>query len=112
MTTNSPNPVDGDVQALIERATTLIAKANVFHREDPFYELDVNLLYIALASLTAEIHSFTFEEDPQPLYTTPPAQMLRPVELPGFTYDAEGEPWIHGDEVVDLLMSLGYEVKS
>lgn len=31
------------------------------------------LFEIALASLNAEIHSYTFEEDPHPLYTAPPA---------------------------------------
>lgn len=30
-------------------------------------------LRIALASLEAEIHSYTFEDDPRPLYTAPPA---------------------------------------
>lgn len=31
------------------------------------------LFEIALASLEAEIHSYTFEDDPRPLYTAPPA---------------------------------------
>ena len=35
--------------------------------------MDNELLAIALASLNAEIHSYTFEEDPHPLYTAPPA---------------------------------------
>lgn len=40
------------------------------------------------------------------------AQFLRPVELPEFVYDPEGEPFLHRDEVVELLRSLGHEVKS
>lgn len=34
---------------------------------------DVEILKIAMASLEAEIHSYTFEDDPRPLYTAPPA---------------------------------------
>ncbi|WP_318587800.1 DUF551 domain-containing protein [Enterobacter hormaechei] len=33
----------------------------------------LDLARIALASLEAEIHSYTFEDDPRPLYTAPPA---------------------------------------
>ncbi|WP_158783709.1 DUF551 domain-containing protein [Pantoea sp. BAV 3049] len=49
------------------------------------------LARIALASLQAEIHSYTFEDDPQPLYTAPPAPAQKWIkcsdELPQF----EGE---------------------
>ncbi|MEB7500022.1 hypothetical protein NGC23_07440 [Leclercia pneumoniae] len=38
------------------------------------------LARIALASLEAEIHSYTFEDDPRPLYTAPPALVV-PDEL-------------------------------
>ena len=36
------------------------------------------LARIALASLEAEIHSYTFEDDPRQLYTAPPAQVAVP----------------------------------
>ncbi|MCK0554674.1 hypothetical protein KFO32_16660 [Pantoea ananatis] len=141
MTTNSPNPVDGDVQALIDHINTqldLLRSVTIKHVDEFQIEdikMDIKVHEIALASLTAEPVGYGNQrkdgtgfgsslrskhlaraEDlvykPVPLYTTPPAQLLRPVELPGFVYDAEGEPWIHGDEVVDLLRSLGHEVKN
>ncbi|TWD32306.1 hypothetical protein [Pantoea sp. SJZ147] len=59
MTTNSPNPVDGDVQALIERLNRIAARLkwnNVGYAQDVLKAVD--------------------------LLTTPPAQLLRPVELP------------------------------
>lgn len=34
-------------------------------------------LRMALASLEAEIHSYTFEDDPRPLYTAPPAPVVQ-----------------------------------
>lgn len=59
MTTNSPYPVDGDVQALIERLNRIAARLkwnNVGYAQDVLKAVD--------------------------LLTTPPAQLLRPVELP------------------------------
>ncbi len=51
-------------------------------RDDPWLGLDEDdsntlaALRIALASLEAEIHSYTFEDDPRPLYTAPPAPVV------------------------------------
>lgn len=39
-------------------------------------EEELELARIALASLEAEIHSYTFEDDPRPLYTAPPAPVV------------------------------------
>lgn len=41
-------------------------------------------LRIALASLEAEIHSYTFEDDPRPLYTAPPAPAFEIKDLEHF----------------------------
>lgn len=106
MTTNSPNPVDGDVQALIEYCQRVLHGSNNGSQMEQVYK-------IALAALTAErcgsliqavnpktgsvnifyrsrgIESIDPEEiaewemqEVEHLYTTPPAQLLRPVELP------------------------------
>ncbi|AMX04560.1 hypothetical protein A0R60_0246 [Enterobacter asburiae] len=45
-------------------------------------EEELELARIALASLEAEIHSYTFEDDPRPLYTAPPA----PIEAEPVAY--------------------------
>ncbi|MBC0853837.1 hypothetical protein [Pantoea stewartii] len=97
MTTNSPNPVDGDVQALIDEVH--------YNLQYCFCsEKTKKLMQIALSALTAEPvawvvmapHGDYIESNPdcvaniegsgdakcKPLYTTPPAQLLRPVELP------------------------------
>lgn len=104
MTTNSPNPVDGDVQALIERLNKLAEKLkwhNVGYAQDIVKAVD--------------------------LLTTPPAQLLRPVELPGgfspaigdifdrqapvMRRDKEDGEWLHKVTVAELLRSLGHEVE-
>lgn len=106
MTTNSPNPVDGDVQALIadcqaeiaeiEKALTTWGDAWI-----PSLQSKLNRQQLALAALTAETvyqliddgkwydaPKYLFDEANQRgdecrmVYTTPPAQLLRPVELP------------------------------
>ncbi|MER1983193.1 hypothetical protein [Citrobacter amalonaticus] len=40
------------------------------------------LARIALASLEAEIHSYTFEDDPRPLYTAPLAPVVPDAYIP------------------------------
>lgn len=107
MTTNSPNPVDGDVQALIadchsemtelEKALTTWGDAWI-----PYLQSKLMRQKIALAALTAEPADRIVDDGCSqrigcvpvsdtlnctwPLgtqfYTTPPAQLLRPVELP------------------------------
>jgi hypothetical protein len=106
MTTNSPNPVDGDVQALTEKerikqvevVSSLIEKIVSDCANGWTAERDYLLpLQIALASLTAKhVGKVCNDEDAfgaknvewevclkegTKLYTTPPAQLLRPVEL-------------------------------
>ncbi len=124
MTTNSPNPVDGDVQALIadcqaeiEDLKRSIDRCDAIGTADYLYHLQSKLKrqYAALAALTAEPVAFITEQNlkslrkglhecfvkrqpvmvrPISLYTTPPAQLLRPVELPdisaGKYYTEEG----------------------
>jgi len=109
MTTNSPNPVGGDVQALIadcqaeiaelEKALTTWGDAWI-----PSLQSKLNRQQVALAALTAEPVAWIVmtprgdytERNPdvvahfegtglaksKPLYETQPAQLLRPVELP------------------------------
>lgn len=158
MTTNSPNPVDGDVQALIadcqadiEDLKRSIDRCDAIGTSDYLYQLQSKLKrqYAALASLTAEpaLWSYWFNDKthyqeakfgrPQikngkyvreTYYTTPPAQLLRPVELPcGFSpaigdifdrqapvmhRDKKDGEWLHKATVAELLRSLGHEVKS
>lgn len=151
MTTNSPNPVDGDVQALIADC-----KSEIKHLEDRIaycnkyevglsdYESQLKRQKIALAALTAEPYAYASrnidiskesqyfsasvfnnawgDEYTVPLYTTPPAQLLRPVELPGerkWHEDDEAEDdtyncgWNNGIKAcAEALRQQGYEVKN
>lgn len=153
MTTNSPNTVDGDVQALIELAKRIsntplkvISETVVcpgVYSSITSAEIH-SLAKVALAALTAEPdvmisedgadairaiinceisaagRSVTFkrpsgigEEKMMPLYTTPPAQLLRPVELPDCVDDLHGVgPVMSADAVVEALRQQGYEVKN
>ncbi|PQL06055.1 hypothetical protein [Pantoea ananatis] len=100
MTTNSPNPVVGDVQALIERLNRIAARLkwnNIGYAQDVLKAVD--------------------------LLTTPPAQILRPVELPGFKKCPQehvgSQFWIEinawNEAVIacaETLRQQGYEVKS
>lgn len=145
MTTNSPNPVDGDVQALIEYCQRVLHGSNNGSQMEQVYQ-------IALATLTAEPdvmisqegaeairaiinremsaagRTVTFkqpsgigEEKMMPLYTTPPAQLLRPVELPqgrlmqvAFETDPVNADMclcISRDAAVRAIQSAGVEVK-
>lgn len=56
----------------------------------------VDLMELALASLEADVHSYTFEEDPQPLYTAPPVPVLR---FPKSQVDSCGNEWVLKKEV-------------
>ena len=111
MTTNSPNPVDGDVQALIldcqaeiseiEKSLTTWGEAWI-----PYLQSKLKRQHVALAALTTKyvgtvsiamdwsthrnIATINMRpdlvlaemKDGDAIYTTPPAQLLRPVELP------------------------------
>lgn len=109
MTTNSPNPVDGDVQELISDAEAII---ELFESAGATNQIAYKLAKIAHASLTAEpgIFEWRFKDIegtlPSPWialgmdkleqcrntfgdmadyrfwFPKPPAQLLRPVELP------------------------------
>lgn len=65
---------------------------------------------IALASLEAEVHSYTFEEDPQPLYTVPPVPVMQPVELPEKQWSDYGYYIFEADDVVKAIRAAGGEV--
>lgn len=149
MTTNSPSPVDGDVQALIEQCKDNIETLTVAFKHCDQEEADeiyrnLELQKVALAALTAVpkeikyrernpatncvtswevIDSLLYRElikvkDPETAefeltYTTPPAQLLRPVELPDCVDDLHGVgPVMSADAVVEALRHQGYEVKN
>ncbi|NEK84040.1 MAG: hypothetical protein G3W58_22900 [Pantoea ananatis] len=154
MTTNSPNPVDGDVQALIELAKRIshtplkvISETVVcpgVYSSITSAEIH-SLAKVALAALTAEPYAYASRntdmrkesqyfsgsifnnawgyEYTLPLYTTPPAQLLRPVELPDLkvcSSDYAGSQlWIESkvwnkaiDSCAEALRKQGYEVKN
>jgi len=81
MTTNSPNPIDGDVQALIEHIKQVLSVDDG--------AIGFRVYKIALAALTA-----------------PPAQLLRPVELPDIE---DNEPAFKAglNSLVDCLEDCG-----
>ncbi|PQL04878.1 hypothetical protein [Pantoea ananatis] len=107
MKTNSPSPVDGDVQELISEAEAII---ELFESAGCLKQVAYRLAKVALASLKAmnnpvgwtdaqELRDvekdgcgYLFTANPITpnaderrvimLYTTPPDQLLRPVELP------------------------------
>ncbi len=156
MTTNSPNPVDGDVQALIEQCkdnidTLIVALKHCEQDEAVEIHQNLELQKVALAALTAEpVYQFIvnnpdkdgyiewadcnpdyFSNEPSDsrriLYTAPPAQLLRPVELPkemDFTevpahyWDSdEAKAYASGfntgvNESSTAIEIAGYEVKS
>ncbi|MEN4503475.1 DUF551 domain-containing protein [Enterobacter hormaechei subsp. xiangfangensis] len=70
---------------------------------------------LALASLEAEIHSYTFEDDPRPLYTAPPAPVSVPDERQAFNAwnndtdcplagrDAKTAAWLAWNRRADML---------
>lgn len=166
MTTNSPNPVDGDVQALIERIGVALKQftSGRASMHVPPLDTDVDIVLadcekmlkslktepdvliseegaLAIRSIINreisgagryvifERPTFTSGEKMMPLYTTPPAQLLRPVELPKKIErdDADGY-WMHKSgrvsavnaayfneaikECAEVLRRQGFEVKS
>lgn len=130
MTTNRPNPVDGDVQALIEHIKAVIDEYESFGAGG----MDEQVYRIAFAELTAEPCAFLYgasfergevegeiEDSPgtdMPVFTTPPAQLLRPVELPEFKVHSNQPCWppltvgLRDKEWIEALRQQGYEVKS
>lgn len=111
MTTNSPNPVNGDVQARKQKRTDhskLAAEIvhNLVSTDACDEEVTEKLTLWVLNRLNKEL-------------PTPPAQLLRPVELPqAFAYTIEGMEeyidgwWLRKDDVIEALRQQGYEVKS
>lgn len=157
ITTNSPNPVDGDVQALIADCKAEIAeieKALTTWGDVwiPSLQSKLNRQKVALAALTAEpgIFEWRFRDTegslPSPWVTlgmdkleqcrntfgdmveyrfwfpTPPAQLLRPVELPPKSDvkmggDAKTRALLTGMNMMlksctEALRQQGYEVKN
>lgn len=151
MTTNSPYPVDGDVQALIEQCkdnidTLTVALKHCGQEEADEIYRNLELQKVALAALTAEPVAHRYAYLPgigdadwkyvdsseyankssgysgQDLYTTPPAQLLRPVELPGgglMQVAFETDPvnadmclCVSRDAAVRAIREAGYEVKN
>ncbi|WP_336715083.1 hypothetical protein [Pantoea ananatis] len=97
MTTNSPNPVDGDVQALIEHIKEVLQE----YDEHGGIGYGESVYRTALAAMTAEpvyqliddsrwydAPKYLFDEakargdECRIVYTNASAQLLRPVELP------------------------------
>lgn len=137
MTTNSPNTVDGDVQALIELAKRIsntplkvISETVVcpgVYSSITSAEIH-SLAKVALAALTAEpVEYLTWHQgcrapddceiysavakkgdksddgsDAIPVYTAPPAQLLRPVELP------DERAWHEDDDAEDDSYNCGW----
>ncbi|WP_210502027.1 hypothetical protein [Pantoea ananatis] len=108
MTTNSPNPVDGDVQAHqmpvmtdAERQKSIDAIStrmrSISEEGDENLQFEYDILRFALIALT-----------------TPPAQLLRPVELPDIRRFCSSH--INCKRANELLSQAlrqqGYEVKS
>lgn len=143
MTTNSPNSVDGDVQALIADCQAEIAEIEKVLAIDEYAAIShlqskLKRQKVALAALTAKPiiwntgfiqnatdadfnHERTENHD-VPLYTTPPAQLLRPVELPPKSDvkmggDAKTRALLTGMNMMlksctEALRQQGYEVKN
>lgn len=146
MTTNSPNQVDGEVQALIYRCKNSVdhlsqmveagIRGGRYSVTEYRYQLMINK--IALAALEAELCAYLYgasfergevegeiEDSPgtdMPVFTTPPAQLLRPVELPqgrlmqvAFETDpvnADMHMCISREAAVRAIREAGYEVKN
>lgn len=142
MTTNSPNPVDGDVQALIDTAREDIKfLEGVREKRGHLFELEeqkLALIKIALAALKApgrkvftcsgcgcenfdepnesDCHCFIEGREwvESMVYTNPPAQLLRPVELPDIRrFCSSHINCKRANELLsEALRQQGYEVKS
>jgi len=108
MTTNSPDPVDGDVQALIERINVALKQFTSGRASMHVPPLDTDV-DIVLADCDKMLKSLT----------TPPAQLLRPVDLSEckkLWYDHDDLSaeivCIPLKEIEKALRQQGYEVKS
>ncbi|WP_205959260.1 hypothetical protein [Pantoea stewartii] len=152
MTTNSPNPVDGDVQALIGLCKIEIKRWKAASETKPNMRYMVALMEAALASLMSQpgIFEWRFKDTegslPSPWVTlgmdkleqcqntfgdmveyrfwfpAPPAQFLRPVELPDCDYGAVShmsggsKDYCNGfvdgtNNAIKAIREAGYEVK-
>jgi len=107
MATNSPNPVDGDLQAQpVAWAHRLVNKRNgTIH---PW-------VYGSNEKEPSEGDIFLVEV--KPLYDTPPAQLLRPVELPplilfGYTEEEMNVMCNVRNADIEAIRAAGYEVKN
>lgn len=109
MTTNSPNPVDGDVQAQpVAWAHRLVNKRNgTIHP------------WVYGSSEKEPSEGDLFRIEVKPLYDTPPAQPLRPVDLSEckkLWYDHDDLSaeivCIPLKEIKKALRQQGYEVKN
>lgn len=163
MTTNSPNQVDGDVQAHIMPALTQAERKTAIdscvdeiahlercikaYPDQPVLKVDLLVQQVALAALTAEPVAHRYAYLPgigdadwkyvdsseyankssgysgQDLYTTPPAQLLRPVELPDCDFGAVShmsggsKDYCNGfvdgtNNAIKAIREAGYEVKN
>ncbi|MGP2449075.1 hypothetical protein ACTUSR_08205 [Pantoea stewartii subsp. indologenes] len=148
MTTSSPNrdvqALIADCQAEIEDLKRSIDRCDAIGTTEYLYQLQSKLKrqYAALDSLTAKPeYNVSFEGGEIRLdvtkaeyngchpdyrwisYPAPPAQLLRPVELPESFYGviqngkavmlpADDGQWLNKTAVKELIVSLGYEVKS
>ncbi|MDN4131869.1 hypothetical protein [Pantoea ananatis] len=105
MTTNSPNPVDGDVQARKPKRidhSKLAAEIvhNLVSTDSCDEEVTEKLIAWVLNRLNKE-------------FPTPPAQLLRPVDLGNctLTINNRNQLCLVESEVVETLRQQGYEVK-
>ncbi|WP_210526329.1 hypothetical protein [Pantoea ananatis] len=118
MTTDSPNPVDGDVQALIEKEMDAFEKWFLSYRTDWDKESVYRVNYkngpgFASAYIQAMWLGWSAHKK-----ITPPARLLRPVELPEFKVHSNQPCWpsitvgLRDGEWIESLRQQGYEVKS
>lgn len=115
MTTNSPNPVDGDVQAhqmpelTHQQREHLLCFINDAFKSLSGVEPESTKKYDEnLGELTKQVFQVSLAA-----LTTPPAHLLRPVELPDCVEELHGVgPVMAADAVVQALRQQGYEVKS
>lgn len=109
MTTNSPNPVDGDVQVLKARIAGLESDCWI-------YENTIRNLLERAQSAEAELEKLK-------AIVIPPTQLLRPVELPDCDYGAVShmsggsKDYCNGfvdgtNNAIKAIREAGYEVKN
>ncbi len=129
MTEQERQVLIADCEEDIKMLKVVIARceANKIFSRMPLHKRDLCTRQIALAALTAKpvfyrsIGGASGREcldrikpkntDSQPLYTAPPVQVLRPVELPRPYGMQDHEKWLNQKEVVSAIRAAGYEVK-